>query len=108
MRLCCVLGTLSGLAGAFRLPAHGLRLNVKPNTLALRMMAPEPELVAGTAQAIAPVLDQIGTSLSFSDQGNNLAGIFFQFSLPSYLAFLYFIGYEKNRTPKVDRPAHQR
>ena len=47
-----------------------------------------------TASAItAPVL------LAFADQGQNLAGIFFQGSLPPYLAFLYFLGFEKNRTP---------
>ena len=39
--------------------------------------------------------------LSFSDQGNNLAGIFFQGSLPPYLAFLYFLNYKENKTPKL-------
>jgi len=38
---------------------------------------------------------------AFADQGNNLAGIFFQASLLPYLAFLYFLGYAPNRTPKV-------
>jgi hypothetical protein len=39
--------------------------------------------------------------LSFSDQGNNLAGIFFQGSLPPYLLFLYFLNYKGNKTPKL-------
>ena len=63
-------------------------------------MLVDPEFAAG-AMATASSLDQIGTALSFSDQGGNLAGTFFQFSLPSYIAFLYFIGFDKNQTPKV-------
>jgi len=61
--------------------------------VAPRMLV-EPELAA-------PALDAVGTALAFSDQGGNLAGTFFQFSLPSYIAFLYFINYEKNQTPKL-------
>lgn len=45
----------------------------------------------------------IGTSnlLSFSDQGQNLAGIFFQASLLPYLTFLYFLSFRGNRTPQL-------
>jgi len=39
--------------------------------------------------------------LSFSDQGQNLAGIFFQASLPFYLIFLYFISFRGNRIPQL-------
>jgi Protein of unknown function (DUF3593) len=35
--------------------------------------------------------------LSFSDQGQNLAGIFFQASLLPYLLFLYFLSFKANR-----------
>ena len=44
-----------------------------------------------------------GTSnfLSFSDQGQNLAGIFFQASLLPYLIFLYFISFRGNRVPDL-------
>lgn len=35
--------------------------------------------------------------LSFSDQGQNLAGIFFQASLLPYLLFLYFLSFRANR-----------
>ena len=69
-------------------------------------MLVEPELVTSAAAATPTVLDQVGMALSFSDQGGNLAGTFFQFSLPSYIAFLYFINYEKNQTPKVARAPH--
>ena len=39
--------------------------------------------------------------LSFTDQGQNLAGIFFQASLLPYLAFLYFLSFRGNRTPAL-------
>ena len=39
--------------------------------------------------------------LSFADQGQNLAGIFFQASLLPYLAFLYFLGFRGNRIPAL-------
>jgi len=35
--------------------------------------------------------------LSFADQGQNLAGIFFQASLLPYLLFLYFLSFRANR-----------
>jgi hypothetical protein len=35
--------------------------------------------------------------LSFTDQGQNLAGIFFQASLLPYLLFLYFLSFRANR-----------
>ena len=52
------------------------------------------------ASALHTSVSDVGTTLAFSDQGNNLAGIFFQVSLLPYLGFLYFLGYEKNRVPK--------
>lgn len=39
--------------------------------------------------------------ISFSDQGQNLAGIFFQASLLPYLLFLYFLQFKGNRTPNL-------
>jgi len=38
---------------------------------------------------------------SFADQGQNLAGIFFQQSLLPYLAFMYFLSFRANRIPAV-------
>lgn len=49
-------------------------------------------------------LDSFGptdTLLSFSDQGQNLAGIFFQASLLPYLLFLYFLNFRGNRVPAL-------
>jgi hypothetical protein len=39
--------------------------------------------------------------LSFSDQGQNLAGTFFQLSLLPYLTFLYFLSFRANRIPDL-------
>jgi hypothetical protein len=39
--------------------------------------------------------------MSFTDQGANLAGIFFQASLLPYLLFLYFLSYRANRIPAL-------
>jgi Protein of unknown function (DUF3593) len=50
------------------------------------------------------LLPDFGSSLpslvtSFGDQGQNLAGIFFQGSLIPYLIFLYFLSFKSNRIP---------
>eukprot|EP00980_Cylindrotheca_fusiformis_P007979 scaffold1697_cov120-Cylindrotheca_fusiformis.AAC.61 len=39
--------------------------------------------------------------VSFADQGQNLAGVFFQASLLPYLLFLYFLSFRENRIPDV-------
>lgn len=38
---------------------------------------------------------------AFTDQGQNLAGIFFQASLLPYLLFLYFLSFKANRLPET-------
>ncbi|KAG7351140.1 DUF2499 domain containing protein [Nitzschia inconspicua] len=48
-----------------------------------------------------PVLDTSSILTSFTDQGQNLAGIFFQASLLPYLLFLYFLSFRANRIPEV-------
>jgi hypothetical protein len=57
---------------------------------------------ATTAASTLPFTD-VGSqlTLAFADQGQNLAGIFFQASLLPYIAFLYFIGFRGNRTPAL-------
>lgn len=44
---------------------------------------------------------QSTNTLAFSDQGQNLAGIFFQASLLPYLAFLYFLSFRANRINNI-------
>merc|ERR1719217_473546 len=67
------------------LAAHG----AAPSTA----MVMEPSLLNGVGD--------VSTALAFADQGQNLAGIFFQASLLPYVGFLYFLGYEGNRCPKA-------
>ena len=70
-------------------------------TTATAMMT---ELVTDVPSAHATASDTLSSSshlLSFSDQGKNLAGIFFQSSLIPYLAFLYFLSFRGNRTPNL-------
>jgi len=45
-------------------------------------------------------VEQVGTSIAFADQAGKLAGKLFPLSLPSYAAFLYFLSYKGNGTPK--------
>jgi Protein of unknown function (DUF3593) len=66
-------------------------------------MIVDPSIIMDTAAAAsvssASTADMLLPSLltSFADQGQNLAGIFFQASLLPYLLFLYFLSYRANR-----------
>ena len=58
--------------------------------------------ISSISSEISSVLPDFGSeTIAFSDQGQNLAGIFFQASLLPYLIFLYFLGYKGNRTPAL-------
>lgn len=61
--------------------------------------------MSGIASASNEMVDSavVDNSLltSFADQGQNLAGIFFQQSLLPYLAFLYFLSFRANKIPAV-------
>jgi hypothetical protein len=48
-------------------------------------------------------MESTTTLLSFSDQGQNLAGTFFQLSLLPYLTFLYFLNFRANRCPDLGK-----
>lgn len=55
-----------------------------------------------TSSIILPSLSSSSSNLlAFSDQGQNLAGIFFQASLLPYILFLYFLSRPNNRTPNL-------
>jgi hypothetical protein len=58
---------------------------------------------ASLAEGSSQLFSAIGTTplMAFADQGQNLAGIFFQTSLLPYLVFLYFLGFRGNRTPAM-------
>ena len=53
------------------------------------------------ATTTAATIDSSNLLLSFTDQGQNLAGIFFQASLLPYLLFLYFLSFRANRIPSL-------
>jgi Protein of unknown function (DUF3593) len=54
-------------------------------------------LDSGSSCVMDSVVASSSNLLSFSDQGQNLAGIFFQASLLPYLLFLYFLSFRGNR-----------
>jgi len=61
-----------------------------------------PEFLTETASSLSTLTSSFPSSLlSFTDQGQNLAGIFFQASLLPYLAFCYFLQYRANRMTPV-------
>lgn len=53
------------------------------------------------ATTTAATIDSSNLLVSFTDQGQNLAGIFFQASLLPYLLFLYFLSFRANRIPTL-------
>lgn len=65
----------------------------KPGTTLLNLM--DPSSIMDTASGF--VDNASSNLLSFTDQGQNLAGIFFQASLLPYLLFLYFLSFRANR-----------
>lgn len=57
---------------------------------------------AASQSTMPPIIQSVEAAsssvlLSFTDQGQNLAGIFFQASLLPYLLFLYFLSFRANR-----------
>ncbi|CAJ1958512.1 unnamed protein product [Cylindrotheca closterium] len=66
-----------------------------------QIMQQSSEQVFSIGNGISNFASQPSSLLSFTDQGQNLAGIFFQSSLLPYLAFLYFLSFKENRIPDV-------
>jgi hypothetical protein len=52
-------------------------------------------------EIVSTFMDQSSNMLSFADQGQNLAGTFFQASLLPYLLFLYFVSFRANRINNI-------
>lgn len=57
----------------------------------------DPNSLADFYTTSAEAFSSSSTFLSFTDQGQNLAGIFFQASLLPYLIFIYFLQFRGNR-----------
>jgi hypothetical protein len=64
-------------------------------TSPLNMM--DPSTFMDTASTFMETTASSSNLLAFTDQGQNLAGIFFQASLLPYLLFLYFLSFRANR-----------
>ena len=92
--------SLSPSTSSFVQRNHGssTRMNMLPELI-------NADLLSSTTTATATLSSTLSSStsslLSFSDQGQNLAGIFFQASLLPYLTFLYFLSFRGNRTPAL-------
>lgn len=119
-RVCTAVAALAPLAGAFaptspitRSGAAATTLNMVPFDVnsAIDVAATTVDVAASTASAGVANMDAMASSASsidsnsllasFADQGQNLAGIFFQQSLLPYLAFLYFLSFRANKIPAV-------
>lgn len=61
----------------------------------------EMAATATTSTASSSISSSSNLLLSFADQGQNLAGIFFQASLLPYLLFVYFLSFRANRIPNL-------
>lgn len=77
---------------------------VTTNMIPAELVTEVPAALISAADVAASTVASSSSSsnlLSFSDQGQNLAGIFFQASLLPYLGFLYFLSFRGNRTPSL-------
>lgn len=80
---------------------HGTRMMVDPSVVdsgVANFIMQQSSIQAGD---MASALQSSSVNLAFSDQGQNLAGIFFQASLLPYLAFLYFLSFRANRINNI-------
>lgn len=76
-------------------------LGMMMDATSLVMDLPQTLQQASAAVASTTTIDSSNLLLSFTDQGQNLAGIFFQASLLPYLLFLYFLSFRANRIPAL-------
>lgn len=116
----CVLIGLASTASSFTIPSPSTTTSFTKSTThaafhtaTKRQMMADPSSIMDTASTLSTALPNLAQSvtsevissssnlLSFSDQGQNLAGIFFQASLLPYLVFLYFLQYKGNQTPAL-------
>jgi len=80
------------------------KILVTTNMIPAELVTEVPAALISAADVAASTVASSSSSsnlLSFSDQGQNLAGIFFQASLLPYLGFLYFLSFRGNRTPSL-------
>ena len=105
------LAMLLGAAEAFVNPTinHATTITPTTSTTSMNLMADPttfltdvPQAMEGVAALGNSILQDLPSSLqAFTDQGQNLAGIFFQASLLPYLLFLYFLSFRGNQIPAL-------
>lgn len=118
MRGACVLAVTVAMMGsasvsAFVSPTRGgVARSVSSTTPTTRNMMMDWTTASDVITNVQSSVDMASTAaasassssnllLSFTDQGSNLAGIFFQASLLPYLGFLYFLSFRANRIPAL-------
>ncbi|GMH94517.1 hypothetical protein TrVE_jg706 [Triparma verrucosa] len=77
---------------------------ISPPKVCTTVLPQAAALTTSTSLNLIPTegIDALSSlTLGFSDQGQNLAGIFFQASLLPYLLFLYFLQYKPNSVPNL-------
>ena len=80
---------------------HGSRMMVDPSVVDTQVSHFIMQQSSDQIGEMASALKSSSVHLAFSDQGQNLAGIFFQASLLPYLAFLYFLSFRANRINNI-------
>ncbi|KAI2503754.1 hypothetical protein MHU86_10735 [Fragilaria crotonensis] len=105
MKVAFLVLLYGGIANAFVHPASHLR---SAAVLTQQTMMLDFGAIDVSTQSSIPALAETVSNLAhssnllaFADQGQNLAGIFFQASLLPYLTFLYFLGFRGNRIPDL-------
>mmetsp|Transcript_23120 Transcript_23120/g.54594 ORF Transcript_23120/g.54594 Transcript_23120/m.54594 type:complete len:553 (+) Transcript_23120:77-1735(+) len=105
------IATISGV-GAFA-PSSPLQRSLTSNGASLSMVpfdvnsaidvtsAMSSNIMADAGASVTTAIESNSLLTSFADQGQNLAGIFFQQSLLPYLAFIYFLSFRANKIPAV-------
>lgn len=111
--LLLLFAVVTGPSHAFVTPTTTARGTVTTTSSSLGVMDPTPFLtlsdhVTTTTTMSVPLVDSSAMNvaantllLGFTDQGRNLAGIFFQASLLPYLLFLYWLSFRANRIPSL-------
>jgi hypothetical protein len=80
---------------------HGSRMMVDPSVVDTQVSHFITQHSSDQIGEMVSTLKSSSVHLAFSDQGQNLAGIFFQASLLPYLAFLYFLSFRANRINNI-------
>ena len=101
--------SLASAATGFVPSSHIVTSRTVASIVSTNLVVDPSTVIDTTANFLNTGTDALGSAaaesssslLSFADQGQNLAGIFFQASLLPYLTFLYFLSFRGNRIPAL-------